>query len=75
MDKGWIGRRAALAIERAAFDACRPVREILAETGIDKNLYYAWRAGKNEPAAYALAKLADYGVDIRWILLGEEAGR
>lgn len=69
-----IGERAALAIREYAKSRGVRVSAVMAEMGLHRKTFGDWARRGRDPTACPLQQMALLGMDVMWILLGEEAG-
>ena len=72
MDDLTIGQRAARLIDGRSWDTKLPVTTLMEMLGTNRQVYYNWRNGKEDPSAKLLAKMALAGYDVLWVLTGTE---
>lgn len=68
-----IGERAVMAIKERAESRGVRISVVMNEMGLSRKSLYDWKHQKIDPTAYPLQQMARMGMDIMWILLGEEA--
>lgn len=72
MDDLTIGQRAARLIDGRPWGTKLPVTTLMEMLGTNRQVYYNWRNGKEDPSAKLLAKMALAGYDVLWVLTGME---
>ena len=69
-----IGERARQAIAERAIAEGKDAISYAKGIGISKENFQNW-AKRCEPRAYSLSLMAEAGLDVHWILTGQEDGR
>ena len=68
-----IGERAYKAISDRADQKGVGIVEYAKSIGISQPNLSHWKSARSEPRAYLLSLMAEAGLDVRWILTGQEA--